>query len=182
MPEVLGGLHLLDDRVFHVLVITIHSTYKVPASESRSEASGIAQTFTIQLPIEIETYNNVPAIVQKSHIRMKGSSQYYHFPSQAGTLETTDSQSKKTNRKVVEGKYVSLERLRQAPNRIYGNKTVTFKEPLIDSDEHHRWDMMTLSTAEGITRLAPKRIKEKEILNAIATDVYYVMKHIAKLR
>ena len=41
---------------------------------------------------------------------------------------------------------------------------------------------MTLSTAGGITRIAPKGVQEKETLNAIAEDVEYVLTHIAKQR
>jgi hypothetical protein len=41
---------------------------------------------------------------------------------------------------------------------------------------------MTLSTAEGMTRKAPDSIQQKETLVAIAKDVEYVLKHIAKQR
>jgi hypothetical protein len=41
---------------------------------------------------------------------------------------------------------------------------------------------MTLSTAEGMTRKAPQQIQQKETLVAIAKDVEYVLKHIAKQR
>jgi hypothetical protein len=41
---------------------------------------------------------------------------------------------------------------------------------------------MTLSTAEGMTRKAPDSIQQKETLVAIAKDVEYVLKHVAKQR
>ena len=41
---------------------------------------------------------------------------------------------------------------------------------------------MTLSTAGGMTRMAPKSVQEKETLVAVAKDVEYVLTHIAELR
>jgi len=41
---------------------------------------------------------------------------------------------------------------------------------------------MTLSTAGGMTKKAPKGIQQKETLEAIAMDVEYVLSYIADQR
>ncbi len=41
---------------------------------------------------------------------------------------------------------------------------------------------VTLSTAAGITELAPSSVTHKEILKAIGADVDHVIKHIAEAR
>lgn len=41
---------------------------------------------------------------------------------------------------------------------------------------------MTLSTAGGLTRIAPKSVQEKETLVATAKDVEYVLAYIAEQR
>jgi hypothetical protein len=41
---------------------------------------------------------------------------------------------------------------------------------------------LTLSTAGGMTRKAPKGIQQKETLEAVAMDVEYVLTHIADQR
>tara|TARA_R110002003_G_scaffold13_3_gene844 strand:+ start:3426 stop:3962 length:537 start_codon:yes stop_codon:yes gene_type:complete len=163
MPKVLGK-GLLQDRVFHVLVITAHSTHAIP-SQSISQL----QSHTLQLPINFDSLRDVEAITGASHIRPR--SMIYEI--KGHSIENsgiTERQTKHKGNSLTEGVYVSVERLRQAPS-------TSEKE-----DSTHRWDMMTRSDARGISRLAPWSTKRKETLDAIAKDVMYVLNHIGKQR
>ncbi|KAF1845737.1 uncharacterized protein K460DRAFT_366588 [Cucurbitaria berberidis CBS 394.84] len=138
MPEV-GGLSLLEDRVFHVLIVTAHSTCPPHAS------SGGPRSFTVQIPVDIESLSDVNTIRQRSHVTKKGSSRRYHLPSDAlnETLPPTEAQKKKIGKKLTEGNYVSLERLCKASKELLTNERVTLEEALTQFDYHHRWDMST---------------------------------------
>jgi hypothetical protein len=158
MPKILGKT-LLKDRVFHVLCITAHSTYHPSGTAERS------QSHTVQLPIDIESFQGVQAIMSKSHFQPR--SKTYNIKDHTNA---TERQKKHNGNKIVEGIYCSLERLCEA--------SVGSVKP----DNLHRWDMMTRSDAKGSTRFAPWSTKRKETLEAIAKDVQYVLEHIRKQR
>ncbi|KAG9196352.1 hypothetical protein G6011_01473 [Alternaria panax] len=160
MPKV-AGLSLLQDRVFHVLIVTAN-TYRTGSPSELSKSS------TIQLPIDYASFSDVRVVQERSRMKTKGSSQCYHFPSNAESGTPPDAnQKQRQGKKLTEGTYVSFERL------ISADAT---------NSDCHRWDMMTLSTAGGMTRKAPMGIQRKETLDAIAMDVEYVLAHIADRR
>ncbi|CAG5183425.1 uncharacterized protein ALTATR162_LOCUS10574 [Alternaria atra] len=174
MPKV-AGLSLLQDRVFHVLIVTAN-TYR---SHSPSELS---KSFTVQLPLDYASFGDVKIVQERSRMKTKGSSQCYHFPSIAGSGSTPNANPKQhQGKKLTEGTYVSLERLIGAPRGAGIGEDVAQQAKSAHSDRH-RWDMMTLSTAGGMTRKAPKGVQQKETLEAIAMDVEYVLTHIADQR
>ncbi|KAL1793344.1 hypothetical protein ACET3X_008326 [Alternaria dauci] len=149
MPKV-AGLSLLQDRVFHVLVVTANTYQKNNPSE-------LSKSFTVQLPIDYASFGDVEIMQEMSRMKARGSSQCYHFPSNAESGLIPDAhQKQRQGKKLTEGTYVSLERLTRADSA---------------NNHCHRWDMMTLSTAGGMTRRAPKGVQQKETLEAIAMDV-----------
>ncbi|CAA9962354.1 DUF3074 domain containing protein [Pyrenophora teres f. maculata] len=173
MPKI-AGCDLLQHRVFHVLVITTQ-TYR---EESSSELS---QSITVQLPVDYASFADVDIVKAKSHVKTSGSSLCYHFPQsiERHGIQPNVTQKSRDGKKLTEGRYVSLERLLASSTKPSLGET---QQTDTVRDGHHRWDMMTLSTAGGITRIAPKGVQEKETVNAIAEDVDYVLTHIAKRR
>jgi hypothetical protein len=152
MPRALG-LSLLQNRVFHILCITAHSTS--PTSHS--------QSITLQLPIDFPSFKNTQSVMSKSHIRP--GSQIYDNP-KATERNAAEQDKKRNGTKFTEGVYVSVERLIEGEG----------------ATGSHRWDMMTKSDAKGITKIAPWSTRRKETLNAIAEDVRYVLDEIKKQR
>lgn len=142
MPKVLGGLSLLQDRVFHVLVISVHSIGRMGANSDVSESSQIPQSCTIQLPVNIDSFSNIHAITQRSRIKKDGSSQRYYLPSSTATdaVEALNIQKKRTGNKLTEGKYVSVERLQKASKELPADGSPV-EAQLADKDYQHRWDM-----------------------------------------
>ena len=183
MPEV-GGLSLLNDRVFHILVMTAHATYHPDNTTEGLQTVHIPQSFTAQIPVDFESLSQIPNIKKKSHMKKKGSSQRYHFPSNSapGAALPTPLQRQKIGKTLTEGNYVSLEWLRKASKVLSIDETIALDVRPSETEYHHRWDMMTLSDAGGITRIAPQKKKQTEILNAIAADVEYVLKYVAGQR
>jgi hypothetical protein len=186
MPAV-GGFGLLNDRVFHLLVITVHNTYTPTADpETTQDTSGLEETeqsITMQLPIDISSCGEITSMVSRSHLKPAATGFRYQLPSDSPTSSSvTSKQKKRIGKKITEGNYVSLERLRKAPKDPRGDDCPEFDVPLAESLYHHRWDMCTLSTAGGATNLAPKKVKDKEILKAIVEDVQYVLSEVADKR
>ncbi|KAF2033792.1 hypothetical protein EK21DRAFT_31620, partial [Setomelanomma holmii] len=162
MPKV-AGASILQDRVFHVVAITAHSTYTL---DTQDPSTSHLQSYTLQLPINFDSLRDVEAITRASHIRP--SSMIYEFKGHStNSGGATDRQKQHTGNSLTEGIYVSVERLREAPT---------------GPDAVQRWDMMTRSDAKGISKLAPWNTKKKETLDAIAKDVKYVLDYIGKQR
>lgn len=135
MPKV-AGLSLLQDRVFHALIITMN-TYK---TESLSE---LALSLTVQLPIDYASFEDVKVMQERSRMKTKGSSQIYQFPSSAGSGSTPDAnQKQRQGKKLTEGTYVSLERLISA-SAVPTDGDVAQQAESSDSNRH-RWDMVGL--------------------------------------
>jgi hypothetical protein len=165
MPKALG-ISLLQNRVFHVLCITAHSTYNAPNEDKPTSRT---QSHTLQLPVNIKSFQDISAVTLRSHIRP--NSQIYDVTSHLNVGSGVTARHKKhIGNRFTEGIYVSLERLIQAPSSTDSR------------DSLHRWDMMTKSDAKGISRLAPWSTKKKETLQAVAKDVLYVLEHIRKMR
>lgn len=125
MPKV-AGREFLQDRVFHVLVVTTQTKH----AESPGE---LARTFTVQLPVDFESFGN-GIMAQRSHVKKIGSSRTYQVPQgQESCSFKPDVQRSRQGRKLTEGKYVAFERLTGAP-----------KKPPSDTGNtgHHRWDMV----------------------------------------
>jgi hypothetical protein len=159
---------LLQDRVFHVLCVTVHSKY---TTAHELESGPPTQALTLQLPIDMNTFSGVPGLGQRSHIQ-KGAYRYeYRDPPVAGQAPPNARQKNRKGKRLTEGFYVSMERLREAAPK--------------DSREDkgmHQWDMMTQSDAKGVTTLAPYKTTMKGTLDAVTKDVDYVLDHIRKRR
>lgn len=165
MPKALG-VSLLQQRVFHVLCITAHSTYDAPGEE---ESKARSRSHTLQLPVDIDSFRDIPAVMSKS--RYRPSTSLYDVTNHL-TVEgsVTKRQQKYNGKKFTEGVYASLERICQAHSSERRD------------DGLNRWDMMTKSDARGITRIAPWSVQKKETLEAVAKDVLYVLEQIGKQR
>jgi len=176
MPAV-AGFNFLNDRVFHVLIMTAHSTWVPGGSRGTTERR---QSVTVQLPVDIDSFSSFDAVNQRNRLLKKGASSYY-LPREMlfGRGPVTSEQMKRKGKKVVEGNYTSVENVFES-----GADWLTGIEPpsYTDTDYCHHWRMMTLSTAGGITRFAPSRTQMKETLNAISADVHEAMKCIQKDR
>jgi hypothetical protein len=164
MPKALG-VSLLQQRVFHVLCITAHSTY-----ESPGEPAPRSQSNTLQLPVNFESFSQCQTVMFKSRYRpsTKVYDVTYHLKMGG---HVSERQKKYNGKRFTEGIYASLERLCQAPSSSEGSR-----------NSIHRWAMMTKSDARGITRIAPWSVQKKETLEAVAQDVLYVLEHIGKQR
>ncbi|KAF1914986.1 hypothetical protein BDU57DRAFT_520259 [Ampelomyces quisqualis] len=170
MPKVLR-MPLLRDRIFHVLCITAHSLLAAPEDV---EAGVLFESHTLQLPVNMKSFQDIAAITCKSHFRLKtrtyDANDVRSNPTFNADPQKGEVKLKHQGKKLTEGVYVSLERLREGP------RTTT------QLNETHLWDMMTRSDARGITRLASWRTKNQEVLDAIAEDVFYVLEHIRRHR
>lgn len=156
---------LLQDRVFHVLCVTVHSKYM---TIEEHDSTPPTQALTLQLPIDLTTFSGVPAVVQRSHVQ-KGVYRYeYPDPPVAGQTPPTSRQKSRKGNRLTEGLYVSMERLREAGSR--------------EVDVTHQWDMTTQSDAKGVTTLAPYKVAMKGTLDAVTKDVDYVLDHLRKQR
>jgi hypothetical protein len=159
---------LLQDRVFHILCVTVHSKYTTTDEHNSRSAT---QALTLQLPIDINTFSGIPCMVQRSHIQTNTYRYEYRDPPVAGQPLPSSRQKSRKGKRLTEGFYVSMERLREAP--------------LNDSGEDkgmHQWDMMTQSDAKGVTTLAPYKTTMKGTLDAVTKDVDYVLDHARKRR
>jgi hypothetical protein len=167
MPKALG-ISMLQNRVFHVLCITAHSEYVATHEGLQTSRT---QSHTIQLPIHFDSFRGIDSVLGRSHLREQTRAyDVTRLLSVSGGL--TERQKKYNGKNVTEGIYGSLERLQHAPQANSPEK----------DDKMHRWDMITQSDARGITRAAPWSTKKKEILEAVAKDVQYVLEHIRKQR
>ncbi|KAL5121934.1 hypothetical protein ACEQ8H_000150 [Pleosporales sp. CAS-2024a] len=92
MPKALR-LSLLQNRVFHVLCLTAHST---------GSTSALSQFHTLQLPVNMSSLQPIQSITSNSHVIP--TSLQYNNPN------GTERQKKQNGNKFTEGVYVSLER------------------------------------------------------------------------
>jgi hypothetical protein len=175
MPKALG-VSMLQNRVFHVICLTALSKYT--ATTPGGDQKLVAQSHTVQLPVRFESFSRIGDVLGKSHFKERLHIYDINHRLRDGNDNSktcappTDRQVKYNGKKVTEGFYGSLERLRHAPQ-------IDSADPY---DDCHRWNMITQSDARGITRAAPWVTKKKEILEAVAQDVQYVLEHIKKQR
>jgi hypothetical protein len=175
MPKALG-VSLLQNRVFHVICLTALSEYTATAHGGDQKLR--AQSHTVQLPVSFESFSRIGDVLGKSHFKERSRIYDISHRIRGGNADSktcdrpTARQVKYNGKKVTEGFYGSLERLRHAPQI----------DPANTYDNCHRWNMITQSDARGITRAAPWSTKKKEILEAVAQDVQYVLEHIRKQR
>ncbi|KAI8935926.1 hypothetical protein NX059_007434 [Plenodomus lindquistii] len=173
MPAI-AGLNILNDRVFHVLIVTLHSRF-VPFNHDG--VGSRRRSVTVQVPIDFESFSNVESIMRRSHLTKKGSSMRYE-PRSSPQGPITATQEKRKGNKLIEGNYVSVEHVHEASMDWDVGRTDQADPTTADVDYCHSWRMMTLSEAGGVTRHAPQRSQVKETLEAIAGDVYKALECI----
>jgi hypothetical protein len=108
---------LIQDRVFHILVLTAHSQYILPGT-GRSKIN--SQSHTVQLPIDIKSFREVNVMMQRSHVEQGA----HRYTGPGGLLTehntsieqnaSTERQQRRKGNNLTEGSYVSVERLRPA--------------------------------------------------------------------
>ncbi|KAF2854649.1 hypothetical protein T440DRAFT_416083 [Plenodomus tracheiphilus IPT5] len=177
MPQV-AGFNFLNDRVFHVLIVTLHSTFVAPNLNGTATRR---QSITVQLPIDFDSFSSIETVMQRSHLQRTGSSRHYS-PRSSPERPISARQLKRKGNKLVEGNYVSLEHVHEAKLIWDATQAGTGPPTQVDEDYCHSWRMMTLSMAGGVTRYAPHRTQVKETLEAIAGDVYEAIECIQKDR
>lgn len=136
---------LLNDRIFTVLFVSF-----IPTT---SPSGTLAQSIDLQLPVDLSTF---PApIRERSHAVSSPGKLVYKAPA-----SPTPFQQKQDGRKLVEGRYVSLEKI----SKIEKNGT-----------PFSRWEMMTDSDAEGAL---PMGVQKLGVPSAIVKDVPLALKYI----
>jgi hypothetical protein len=140
---------LFNDRVFTVLLISFLPTRPAPGT--------IAQSVDLQLPVDLATFP--PAIRERSHVHVVNAKHMYKSPASG-----TPSQKKQDGRKVIEGRYVSLEKIAKMER---------------DGKVVSRWEMTTDSDAEGSL---PMGVQKLGVPNAIVKDVPLAIEYIIKER
>ncbi|KAF2242677.1 hypothetical protein BU26DRAFT_524245 [Trematosphaeria pertusa] len=132
---------LLSDRFFTVLVISgarrdlVHST------------THFAEAMDMQIPIDLSTFP--AAIKARSHAQLHANKLVYEPP----VANPTPFQKSRKGRKLVEGVYVSLEKVAQLKQ---GDNVI------------NKWEMKTASDARGGL---PKWMQNMGVPGAIAKDV-----------
>lgn len=145
----------LQDRVFHALAI------------SGKQAN---QSINMQIPINYASFTAIQTIHSRSRLEQQGNA--FRYNTEANRLENretkpTDVQNQRHGKKIVEGIYVSLERIR----------IITGTEP-----QFTQWDMMTISNPGGIIGSVPVAMQKKQLLEAISKDVKFAIEEVGKQR
>lgn len=140
---------LLNDRVFTVLLVSFIPTH--PASGT------LAQSIDLQFPVELTAFPS--AIRERSHIHVVNAKPMYKSPASG-----TPFQKKQDGRKVIEGRYVSLEKIAKVEK---------------DGKVVARWEMTTNSDAEGSL---PMPMQKLGVPNAIVKDVPLAIEYVIKKR
>ena len=145
----------LQDRVFHALAIS-----------GKQET----QSINLQLPIDYTSFSAVQIIRARSRLEPQGNA--FRYNTEANRFENrepepTEMQKQRSGKKVTEGVYASLERIR----------IITGTEP-----QFTQWDMMTLSNAGGIVSSVPVPMQKGQLLEAVSKDVQFVLQEVGKQR
>ncbi|KAL1595858.1 hypothetical protein SLS60_009548 [Paraconiothyrium brasiliense] len=140
---------LLNDRVFTVLLVSFIPTH--PASGT------LAQSIDLQLPVDLSTFP--PTIRERSHIHVINTKHIYKSPASG-----TPVQKKQDGRKVIEGRYVSLEKIAKVEK---------------DGKMVSKWEMTTDSDAEGSL---PMGLQKLGVPGAIVKDVPLAIEYIIMKR
>ncbi|KAJ4987172.1 hypothetical protein SVAN01_07324 [Stagonosporopsis vannaccii] len=145
----------LQDRVFHALAIS-----------GKQEG----QSINLQIPIDYTSFITVDTIRARSRLDPQGNA--FRYNTEANRDENrepkpTETQKQRNGKKVTEGVYASLERIR----------IITGTEP-----QFTQWDMMTLSNAGGVISSVPVAIQKGQLLEAVSKDVQFVIQEVGKQR
>ncbi|KAJ4344776.1 uncharacterized protein N0V89_012520 [Didymosphaeria variabile] len=140
---------LLNDRVFTVLLVSFIPTRPVSGT--------LSQSIDLQLPVDLSTFP--PAVREQSHVQVVNAKHIYKSP-ESGTA----FQKKQDGRKIVEGRYVSLEKIAKVEK---------------DGKMVSKWEMTTNSDAEGSL---PLGVQKLGVPGAIVKDVPLAIKHIINNR
>lgn len=145
----------LQDRVFHALAIA-----------GKQET----QSINMQIPIDYKSFTTVQTIRARSRLEPQGNA--FRYNSESNRTENrepqpTELQKQRSGKKVTEGIYASLERIR----------VVTGTEP-----QFTQWDMMTLSNAGGLVSSVPVSMQKGQLLEAVSKDVQFVLQEVGKQR
>lgn len=145
----------LQDRVFHTLAIS-----------GKQEG----QSINLQIPIDYASFLTVESVRARSRLEPQGNA--FRYNTEANRDENrepkpTETQKQRSGKKVTEGVYASLERIR----------IITGTEP-----QYSQWDMMTLSNAGGIVSSVPVAMQKGQLLEAVSKDVQFVIQEVGKQR
>lgn len=145
----------LQDRVFHALAIS-----------GKQEG----QSINMQIPIDHASFVAEETIRARSRLEPYGNG--FRYNTEANRDENrepkpTETQKQRSGKKVTEGIYASLERIR----------VITGIEP-----QCTQWDMMTLSNAGGVVSSVPVAMQKGQLLEAVSKDVQFVIEEIGKQR
>ena len=146
---------ILQDRVFHALAVS-----------GKQEG----QSINMQIPIDYNSFIAVPTIKSRSRLEPQGNA--FRYNTEANRYENrepkpTKLQLERSGKKVTEGIYASLERIR----------IITGTEP-----QYTQWDMMTLSNAGGVVSSVPVGLQKGQLLEAVSKDVQFVLQEVGKQR
>ena len=140
---------LLNDRVFTVLLVSFIPTSPAPGT--------LAQSIDLQFPVDL---SNFPVAVKERSRAVSSMGKLTYKASDSASA----FQKKQDGRKLVEGRYVSLEKI----SKVEVNGKVLSK-----------WEMMTDSDAEGAL---PMGVQKLGIPGAIVKDVPLALKYIISKR
>ena len=140
---------LLNDRVFTVLLVSFVPTSPAPGT--------LAQSIDLQFPVDL---SNFPVAVKERSRAVSSMGKLTYKASDSASA----FQKKQDGRKLVEGRYVSLEKI----SKVEVNGKVLSK-----------WEMMTDSDAEGAL---PMGVQKLGIPGAIVKDVPLALKYIISKR
>ena len=141
---------LLNDRVFTVLLVSFIAMPPGPGT--------LAQSIDLQIPVDLVTFPF--GIKARSHALASSYSKLTYKCPDPGTR----FQQKQDGRKIVAGKYVSLEKL----SKVELNGKVM-----------SRWEMKTASDAAGAL---PMSVQKLGVPGAIVKDVPLALEYIVKKR
>lgn len=145
----------LQDRVFHALAVS-----------GKQEG----QSINVQIPIDYNSFTSVETIRSRSRLAPQGNAFRYNMDANRNENrepKPTETQKQRSGKKVTEGVYASLERIR----------IITGTEP-----QYTQWDMMTLSNAGGIVSSVPVAMQKGQLLEAVSKDVQFVIREVGKQR
>lgn len=145
----------LQDRVFHALAIS-----------GKQEL----QSVNMQIPIDYTSFITVGSVHARSRLEPQGNAFRYNTEvnrNEGREPKPTDVQKQRSGKKVTEGVYASLERIR----------VMTGTEP-----QYTQWDMMTISNAGGVVSSVPVAMQKGQLLEAVSKDVQFVLQEVGKQR
>lgn len=158
-PGPMNSLGRTQDRVYHILVLLAKVRYDAEDCQS------LSQSIIVKLPIDFASFSHVTSMMRKSHVRENR----YHFATddETGVPQPNDAQRIKRGRRVVEGSYVSMERLSRPEDGLLGN---------------NKWEMMIRAEDGGSSRF--HHVGTRSFLTRLmdAEDVYRVLRYIARTR